>query len=150
MWFRSTQQMAPTHRSASIMKLSLFYPSSDYILLLIYFRCDESLPFDLEGDQQGFINISNINDRHLDMSSILDDLGLKEYKSLFEIEEVNHFVNTLDASINNVFQIRRFQIDFMAFLLLTDGDLQEIGVKDGYHRQIFTGTIEKFNLAILN
>lgn len=37
------------------------------------------------------------------------------------------------------------QIDLMAFLLLTDGDLQEIGINDTCHREVFTGTIEKLN-----
>lgn len=38
----------------------------------------------------------------------------------------------------------------MAFLMLNDGDLQEIGIKDGYHREVFMSTIEKLNLVILN
>lgn len=69
---------------------TVFFPSKIKRLHFVFFycRCDESLPFELEGDQQNFINISNINNRHLNMSSILDDLGLKEYKTMFEIEEV--------------------------------------------------------------
>ena len=37
----------------------------------------------------------------------------------------------------------------MALLLLTDGDLEEIGVNDTSHRQVFTGIIEKLN-GVLN
>lgn len=36
----------------------------------------------------------------------------------------------------------------MAFLMLTDSDLQEIGVDDTTHRELFTGTIEKLNSMI--
>lgn len=116
--------------------------------LYIPHRCSES-SFG-STDQQSFCNVSNINNRHLDMSAVLDDLGLKQYKNLFEIEEVSTLV-ILFFSLRNLF-IPEFslQIDLMAFLLLTDSDLQEIGVKDGYHREIFTGTIEKLNYSIIN
>ncbi|XP_037032103.1 ankyrin repeat and SAM domain-containing protein 6-like [Bradysia coprophila] len=90
-------------------------------------KCGDQISCDLDDDQPDSFNASNINNRHLNISSVLDEIGMKQYKSLFETEE----------------------IDLMAFLLLTDGDLEEIGVEDTCHRELFTGAIEKLN-SMLN
>lgn len=54
-----------------------------------------------------------------------------------------HFHHFLRAELSNL-----FQIDLMAFLLLTDDDLEQIGVDDTRHRKVFTGTIEKLNIML--
>lgn len=109
---------------------------------LFFYRGGETN--DLDGDQQDYFNWSNINNRHLNISSVLDEIGLKQYKSLFETEEV-HVQLFVDVLYLWCWTKHFLQIDLMAFLLLTDSDLQEIGVDDTTHRQLFTGTIEKLN-----
>lgn len=47
------------------------------------------LSFDLDEARDTSFNKSNINNRHLNVSMILDDIGLKQYKTLFELQEVN-------------------------------------------------------------
>lgn len=39
-------------------------------------------------EDENSCNTSNINNRHLNVSTLLEDLGLKQYKGLFQMEEV--------------------------------------------------------------
>lgn len=50
------------------------------------------MSFDADSDQQNYSINSNINNRNLNMSSVLDDLGLKQYKTLFDMEEVRRAI----------------------------------------------------------
>ncbi|KAJ6646584.1 hypothetical protein Bhyg_01797 [Pseudolycoriella hygida] len=78
---------------------------------------------DYDSDLPTDLNASNINNRTMNMSVILEDIGLRQYKTLFEIEE----------------------IDLMAFLLFSENDFKELGIKDRYHHVILMETIKKLN-----
>lgn len=97
----------------------------------------------LKDGYENSFNISNINNRRLNVSTILDDLGLKQYKGLFEMQEVKLQLRPFFNFSKTFNSLNNFQIDLIAFLLLTDDDLQELGVKDHIHRKIFTNAIEK-------
>ncbi|XP_037046961.1 ankyrin repeat and SAM domain-containing protein 6-like [Bradysia coprophila] len=85
---------------------------------------DGPMPFYLSNvDKQNGLNDSNINNHHLDISSVLDEIGLEQYKSLLYARE----------------------IDLKSFMMLTDGDLQEMGIEDKYHRLVLAITINNLN-----
>ncbi|KAJ6647112.1 Protein bicaudal C like 1 [Pseudolycoriella hygida] len=84
---------------------------------------DDTLEYDDDVNQQSLLNLSNINNHHMDMATVLQDIGLEQYGEMFETEE----------------------IDLMAFLLLSDTDLEELGINDRDHREVFMDTIEKLN-----
>lgn len=52
----------------------------------------ELLSFDEDEGKDDSFNKSNINNHQLNVDSILDDMGLKQYKTLFHTQEVIHFV----------------------------------------------------------
>lgn len=102
----------------------------------------DSLSYDVDDDIDNSFNKSNINDRHLNVSTILDDLGLKQYKALFQTQEVqlSLLVWTVKVYRKHLF----FQIDLIAFFLLTDDDLKKLGITDQTHREMFKNAIKTF------
>lgn len=87
----------------------------------------------------------NINNRHLNISSVLEEIELMQYKPLLDTNKVG--LTTLFWFFFFCWTIGLFQIDLQAFMLLTDGDLRDMGVEDKYHRLAFNITIANLNNA---
>lgn len=51
----------------------------------------ELLSFDADEGKDDSFNKSNINNHQLNVDSILDDIGLQQYKTLFQMNEVIQF-----------------------------------------------------------